>query len=190
RARSASRHPDGASVVLRPRDRDDPPRHHLRRHRGLPRRDRLRHDAGTRGGDDISSLRRGAAALAAFVILTIVVALGTLRSVDRAILDFLQQSHPSWLDLAASVVTLFGQSEVVGAVALGVSLVRLRHGRHDWWVPLLLGVGVAAELVLKLVIPQAAPPSELARSVPLLPFLEAPTPFSFPSGHVARVAFL
>jgi len=34
------------------------------------------------------------------------------------------------------------------------------------------------------------PPSELARTVPLLPFLEAPTAFSFPSGHVARVAFL
>jgi undecaprenyl-diphosphatase len=119
-----------------------------------------------------------------------VVALGALTSVDRAILDFLQQSHPSWLDLAASVVTLFGQSEVVGAVALGVVLARVRNGRGDWWVPLLLGVVVAAELVLKLTIPQAAPPSELARSVPLLPFLEAPTPFSFPSGHVARAAFL
>ncbi|MEK6225038.1 MAG: phosphatase PAP2 family protein [Chloroflexota bacterium] len=124
------------------------------------------------------------------MILTILVALGALTSVDRAILDFLQQAHPSWLDLAASVVTLFGQTEVVGAVALGVALARLRNGRHDWWVPLLIGVVVAVELVLKLTIPQAPPPSELARSVPLLPFLEAPTAFSFPSGHVARLAFL
>ena len=124
------------------------------------------------------------------MILTILVALGALASVDRTILDFLQQSHPSWLDLAASIVTFFGQSEVVGAVALGVALVRLRNGRRDWWVPLLVGVVVAVELVLKLTVPQAPPPSELARSVPLLPFLEAPTTFSFPSGHVARVAFL
>ena len=57
-------------------------------------------------------------------------------------------------------------------------------------MPLLLAVVFAAELVLKLTVPQASPPGELARSVPLFPFLEAPTAFSFPSGHVARVAFL
>ena len=124
------------------------------------------------------------------MVITILVALGALASVDRAILDFVQLAHPPWLDLAASIVTLFGQSEVVGAIALGVALVRLRNGRRDWWVPLLLGVVVAVELLLKLTVPHAAPPSELSRSVPLLPFLEAPTPFSFPSGHVARTAFL
>ena len=124
------------------------------------------------------------------MILAILVALGSLESVDRSILDFLQQAHPSWLDFAASVVTIFGQSEVVGGVALGIALARLRNGRRDWWVPLLLGVVVAVELLLKLTIPQAPPPSELVRSVPLLPFLEAPTAFSFPSGHVARLAFL
>jgi undecaprenyl-diphosphatase len=57
-------------------------------------------------------------------------------------------------------------------------------------MPLMLGVVLAVEVVLKIIIPQAPPPLELARSVPLLPFLEAPTAFSFPSGHVARTAFL
>jgi undecaprenyl-diphosphatase len=55
---------------------------------------------------------------------------------------------------------------------------------------LLLAVVVAIEVMLKLTVPQAPPPDELARSVQLFPFLEAPLAFAFPSGHVARVAFL
>ncbi len=130
------------------------------------------------------------AALIGFAILAVLVALGALAGVDRAILDFVQLPHPSWLDLVASIATIFGQTEVVGTVALGVALARLRAQRSDWWVPLALAVVLACELALKLTIPQAPPPSELARSVPLFPFLEAPTAFSFPSGHVARIAFL
>ena len=117
-------------------------------------------------------------------------ALGTLATADRAILDFVQQAHLSWLDFGASLVTLVGQSEVVGTIALAVVVVRLRARRRDWWIPLLVAVVVAVEVVLKLTVPQAPPPDELARSVHLFPFLEAPTAFSFPSGHVARVAFL
>jgi membrane-associated phospholipid phosphatase len=151
---------------------------------------RLRHNPAKTGGDDVSSLARGISALAVFVGLAIAVALGVLASADRAILDFLQLPHASWLDLGASVITVFGQSEVVGSIALGVALVRLRARRRDWWVPLLMVAVVGIELVLKLTIPQDPPPHELARSVHLLPFLEAPTMFAFPSGHVARVAFL
>ena len=98
--------------------------------------------------------------------------------------------HESWLDLGASFVSAFGQSEVVGTIALGVAIVRLRAGRGDWWIPLLLVVVVLIELGLKLTVPQAPPPSELSRSVHLLPFIDGPTPFAFPSGHVARTAFL
>lgn len=118
------------------------------------------------------------------------VSLGALARIDRAILSFVQQPHTDWLDLAASVATIFGQTEVVGTIALGVALARLRAQRSDWWTPLALVLVLAVEVLLKLSIPQAPPPSELARSVPLLPFVEAPTAFSFPSGHVARVAFL
>lgn len=106
------------------------------------------------------------------------------------VLDVLQLPHAWWLDIGASLVTALGQSEVVGSVALGVALVRLRARRRDWWIPLLIVVVVAIEFVLKLTIPQAPPPGELSRSVHLLPFLEAPTAFAFPSGHVARTAFL
>ena len=117
-------------------------------------------------------------------------ALGLLTGFDRAILDFIQVPHAYWLDLGASIVTLLGQSEVVVSIALGVAVVRLRAGRRDWWIPLLVGVVVAVELLFKLTIPQPPPPAELARAIHLFPFLEGPPAYAFPSGHVARVAFL
>lgn len=135
-------------------------------------------------------MRTSAAALVAFACLTVLVAVGALASADRAILDIVQLPHVYWLDLGASLVTVAGQSEVTFSIALGVAVVRLRAGRRDWWIPLLLVLVVVVELVLKLTIPQVPPPHELSRSVHLLPFLEASTPFAFPSGHVARVAFL
>ena len=126
----------------------------------------------------------------AFAAVTALTAVGALAGFDRAILDLVQVPHASWLDLVASVVTLFGQSEVIGSVALGIAIVRLRHRRRDWWIPLMVAVVVGVEFVLKLTVPQAPPPDEVVRSVQLLPFLESPTPFAFPSGHVARTAFL
>jgi membrane-associated phospholipid phosphatase len=125
-----------------------------------------------------------------FVGLTVIVAAGALDSADRTILQLIQIPHASWLDLGASVVTMFGQSEVLGSIALGVALVRLRARRRDWWIPLLMVAVVGVEFMLKMTIPQDPPPHELARGIDLLPFLEAPTMFAFPSGHVARVAFL
>jgi len=133
---------------------------------------------------------RGAIALVAFAALAVLVALGVLAGVDRAILDLVQVPHAYWLDLGASIVSAFGQSEVVASIALGVAVVRLRAGRRDWWIPLIVAVVVAVEFLLKLTIPQAPPPAELSRTIHLFPFLEAPPAYAFPSGHVARVAFL
>jgi membrane-associated phospholipid phosphatase len=138
----------------------------------------------------MNSLARGVAALVAFTLVALLVALGVFASLDRATLDFVQLAHGSWLDFGASLVTVFGQSEVVGSIALGVAIVRLRARRRDWWIPLLLLLVVAVELVLKQTIPQEAPPGELVRNYQPSPFLEATTAFAFPSGHVARVAFL
>jgi undecaprenyl-diphosphatase len=125
-----------------------------------------------------------------FAILAVLVALGALTRLDRAVLDFVQLPHTSWLDVGASVITVLGQTEVVGTIALAVAIARLRARRRDWWVPALILVVIAIEFAMKLTIPQAPPPADLVRSIQLFPFLEAPTAFSFPSGHVARVAFL
>jgi undecaprenyl-diphosphatase len=128
--------------------------------------------------------------LALLAVLAVVVAFGALARLDRALLDIVQLPHPPWLDIVASLITVLGQTEVVGTIALGVAVVRLRARRPDWWIPLVVLLVVGVELVMKLTIPQASPPDELSRGVQFLPFLEAPTAFSFPSGHVARVAFL
>ncbi|HEV8319422.1 MAG TPA: phosphatase PAP2 family protein, partial [Vicinamibacterales bacterium] len=71
-----------------------------------------------------------------------------------------------------------------------MAIARLRARRCDWWIPLLLAVVVAVEVLGKLLIAQDPPPHELSRSIQFLPFLEAPTHYAFPSGHVARMAFL
>lgn len=102
----------------------------------------------------------------------------------------MQSVHASWLDYFASVVGLFGQAEITAAIALGMAIARWRHGRRDAFVPLFIVVTVVVEVALKLVIPQAPPPHERSRSVALLPFVAAPFANSFPSGHVARAAFL
>jgi len=123
-------------------------------------------------------------------VLAVLVAVGTLADLDRALLDVLQVPHGSWFDLGASIVSTLGRAEIVGTVALGVAVVRRRAGRRDWWVPLLLIVVVAIEFVLKATVPQAPPGQHLWRTVDVLPDLDLPTAFAFPSGHVARVAFL
>lgn len=87
-------------------------------------------------------------------------------------------------------MSLAGQAELTGSIALGVALARLRHRRRDWAVPLAIAAVVLIESVLKTVVPQPPPPADRARSVALLPFLEVPFGNSFPSGHVARSAFL
>ena len=74
------------------------------------------------------------------------VAAGALDALDHRLLELAQTPRWTWLDLASSAITILGQTEVVGTVALGVAIVWWRAGRGDWWVPLLLGVVVASEV--------------------------------------------
>ena len=95
-----------------------------------------------------------------------------------------------WLDLLSSAVSLLGQAEVTAGVAFGLVVARWRRGLDTATVPLLLAVVTAVEVALKLTVPQAPPPEELSRSVALVPFVHVPFAGAFPSGHVARIAFL
>jgi len=133
---------------------------------------------------------RGLLALFAFVFVAGIVTTGVLATADRAILDVIQAPGSYWPDLVASIVTTAGPTEITGSIALGMAIVWLRHGRRDWWTPLLIGAVVAIEVVCKILVSHPSPPAELARGFDLFPFLAAPTPYNFPSGHVARVAFL
>jgi membrane-associated phospholipid phosphatase len=113
-----------------------------------------------------------------------------LRGFDRGVLGLFQSVRAPWLDVFSSAVSLLGQAEVTAGVALGLVVARWRRGLDTATVPLLLAVVTAVEVALKLTVPQPPPPDELSRSVELVPFVHAPFPGAFPSGHVARVAFL
>jgi undecaprenyl-diphosphatase len=106
------------------------------------------------------------------------------------VLRLAQAPHTTWLDLLASVVTLAGDASVTAGIAAGLMVARLRTRHPQALVPLAIALTVLAELLLKTVVPQPLPPHELARSVEILPTIHAPVPFSFPSGHVARLTFL
>jgi undecaprenyl-diphosphatase len=118
------------------------------------------------------------------------VALGALRQFDRTVVDLAQSVHAPWLDLFASVVGILGQAEVAGGIALGLAVARLRRGQRDAWVPLLIAAVAALEIALKTFVSQPLPPKELSRSVELVPFAHVAFAGAFPSGHVARTAFL
>ncbi len=115
---------------------------------------------------------------------------GTCRPVDDATLDALQSVHVGPLDVFASVVGLLGQAEVTAGIALGIAVARFRSYPREAIVPLFIVVIVVIESALKLIVPQLPPPHERSRTIELLPFLQVPLANSFPSGHVARAAFL
>jgi membrane-associated phospholipid phosphatase len=123
-------------------------------------------------------------------VLTVLVAVGALRGSDRAVLDLFQSVRAPWLDVLSSAVSVLGQAEVTAGIALGLVVARWRRGLDTATVPLLLAVVTAVEVALKLTVAQPPPPEELSRSVELVPFVHAPFPGAFPSGHVARIAFL
>jgi membrane-associated phospholipid phosphatase len=75
-------------------------------------------------------------------------------------------------------------------VALGLAAARVRAGRRDAWVPLLIVIVAALEIVLKTLVAQPFPPHGASRTVHILPFIEVTLAGAFPSGHVARVVFL
>ena len=124
------------------------------------------------------------------IVLTVLVAAGLLRRLDRSVLDLAQSVRATWLDVFSSAVSMLGQAEVTAGLALGLAVARWRRRLDTWTVPLLLAVVTAVEVALKLTVPQPPPPDELSRSIELVPFVHAPFPGAFPSGHVARTAFL
>lgn len=125
-----------------------------------------------------------------FVVLAIGVHAGLLRSIDRALLAVVQSPARPELDLVGSVVAVFGQAEVTAGLAAGLAVARLRARQVDFWVPLAIAFVVIVEAFGKIVVDQPRPPVELARGLTLIQGVADPFIHSFPSGHVARDAFL
>ncbi len=141
---------------------------------------------------------RASAFALAFVVLCILVAFDTTRTVDWWGLTLARPIASYPLDVAASLVTLLGEPQVTGAVAVALAFRWWRRREAGRLGPLLLFAGVAIEAVLKYVLPHPGPPHEFSRglqfplffhfAMPLLLHLD--TPYSFPSGHMLRTTFL
>lgn len=126
----------------------------------------------------------------AFLILAGVVHLGLVRFFDRQLLDALQSVANATLDMVGSLTTVAGQAEVMAGIALGLVIARLRARRADFWVPLAIALVVLIEAIGKILVAQPSPAHELSRGFAVLPGIQDPFGNSFPSGHVARDAFL
>ncbi len=127
---------------------------------------------------------------ALYILLAIAVNARMLESLDLDITLFLQSALPHSLDLLSSILSLLGSAEVtipIFAILIFLSkpTVRVRL------VALFLFVTVL-EVQGKMMIDQPGPPNILLRYVFGFgtPTGEFHTPYSFPSGHSARAAFL
>lgn len=126
----------------------------------------------------------------ACLALAALVAAGATDAPDRWALDAAQTlAHPA-LDLVGSLLTLVGRIELTALLAVVLALVGWNRDRTSGLAPLLLFPGVALEVIAKFVVLQPGPPSELARDLRFLPFIESTTPYAFPSGHELRTTFL
>jgi len=123
-------------------------------------------------------------------IVTLGVIGGACREIDSVALDAAQLVRLPALDLFASVVGIFGRAEVTVGIALGLAAARWRTSPRHALIPLFIGVTIVVEVFLKGFVPQAPPPGDRSRAIELLPYLQIPFAHAFPSGHVARAAFL
>ena len=135
-------------------------------------------------------MRRALLGAIAFVVLAVAVQRGLLRDVDRSGLELVQSFARPWLDVAGSWITVLGQSEVTAGLAAGLAVARLRARRADFWVPLAIVLVVVIESACKLWIAQPLPPRPFERDLHIFPGIVPGFVHAFPSGHVARDAFL
>jgi membrane-associated phospholipid phosphatase len=144
----------------------------------------------------------------AFLALCGLVVLGLIHPIDwwgQTLIASLSSS--SVLDLTGFLLTLLGEAQITGVIAVVLAVRGWRRQRERGLGPLLLFVGVGLEVLLKYLLPQLSPPATLARhlhvpdvvrlsSAFLLQVATPPVlwhiapPYSFPSGHMLRTTFL
>jgi membrane-associated phospholipid phosphatase len=128
--------------------------------------------------------------LVALATLTVLVGSRATATFDTSVLAWLLQWHQPLLDQVFQAITLLGDPIVSSLFAVGLLVALVgREGRRGQ-VVLIFFLGIALEYVLKQLVVEPGPPSELVRDAVLLPGLRELSPYTFPSGHVMRVTFL
>ena len=126
------------------------------------------------------------------LLLSCLVALGTLDALDRAATTAIQTIGNDPLDWALSFYTFVGHPETsllaVGALAW-FTWKRAGPRAAGWLFGIFAGVTLL-EVFVKNLIPHPGPPSELDRSKLHAHLLHVTTHYAFPSGHTFRTAFL
>lgn len=138
-------------------------------------------------------LRAFAIGAVSFLTLTLLVSAGSLREVDRLTVVATLWLPISRLNEVFSIVNALGGVEASSLLALALAAVLTWRKGVRGLVPLLIVVGILAEILLKLSVPQLLPPRD--RSLLLRPneaFMapEAGQLYAFPSGNVLRTTFL
>jgi undecaprenyl-diphosphatase len=135
-------------------------------------------------------VRRAVFYFLAFTGFCVLIAIEATQGVDQWVFSFTSILVSEPLDVVSSLVSLLGNFEVSSAVTLAVAALRWRRQGLRGLAPLLLFVGVAIEVILKFYLPHPGPPQGFSRNKHFLPPLRFSTPYSFPSGHMLRAAFL
>ncbi len=141
--------------------------------------------------DPVRAAVRWAGALAlALGVLSFLLARGATTGIDNLVLKPAQSIASYPLDVAATLVSIVGRSEVTGPLALLLAFMWWRRRGVRGLVPLLLFAGVALEVALKHLLPHPGPPPEVSRNLHLVPLFRPASLSSFPSGHMLSTTFL
>ncbi len=133
----------------------------------------------------------GAALCVAYLLLALGAQGDWFVNLDKYSTALLQNAIPRTLDVPFSVLSLAGSFEGMAAFLAVMLLIFFRPA--DWVrVGFLFLLIVVVELIGKQWISQPGPNPALSRYAfhVSMPTATVPTPFSFPSGHAARSAFL
>lgn len=125
-----------------------------------------------------------------FVLLVAIISFGLTRSLDPAVLAFVQAIDVPIALIVAKIVAIVGSIELTTVVAIALSMFLYSRGYGlAALAPLLFAATTPIELVLKYVVPQPPLHPGVFRSPFSYPLLSFLAPHPFPSGHAARVAF-
>lgn len=132
------------------------------------------------------------AALLLFIVFTILVGLKSLSVIDVKTTMFFQSIIPRFFDYPFSLLSLIGSFEITLAVLLAIFIYRYSKNLSPALSVLSLFVlGTIVELSGKLFLFHPSPPRLFFRNVGILfPTTYVHTNYSYPSGHMFRIAFI